>query len=174
MAKQRQEPRDDADPNAMALESAIIRIVTALRPVSGTQNVPLAELAGRVCAEDVIAPIDVPPFRASAMDGYAFRFSDATAPEFSLRIAGRSLAGHPGIDALDAGTCQRITTGARVPDDADTVVQQEDINTIDDTHLRINELPSRGENVRVAGSDTPAGDTLVKSGQLMRGADAAV
>lgn len=174
MADHRLMPRNDADPNAMPLEVAVAYIASSLEPVLGVEPTKLVAIAGRVAAQDVVAELAVPPFRASAMDGYAFRHADVQGVDDVLAIAGTSLAGHPGSDQLDTGCCQRITTGARVPDEADTVVQQEDVTRSPDGLVHINELPPDGENVRDAGSDTPAGTTLLKAGTLVRGADAAV
>lgn len=180
MTEDRPTQRSDADPNAMPLSAAIAHIVARLDPVSGDEPVPLYEALGRIAACDIIAELDVPPFRASAMDGYAFRHADAANSKTPLSLTGRSLAGHPGPDHIAPGCCQRITTGARVPDEADTVVQQEDVTLIagevsDQSHqVVINTLPDKGEHVRAAGSDTPTGTRLITTGHALRGADAAV
>lgn len=174
MAKQTDPVRSDADPNAMPLQAAIDTILAALGPVSGEETLRVGDAIGRVAKQAIRAAIDVPPFRASAMDGYAFRFDDVSGAGTQLQISGRSLAGHPGADTIPAGTCQRITTGARVPDEADTVVQQEDVHLQSDGSIVINELPQRGEHVRHAGSDTPAKAILVDCDHLLNGADLAV
>lgn len=174
MAKQSDPLRSDADPTAMPLQEAIDTIVASLEPIQGEESLAVGDAMGRVATRDIVAELAVPPFRASAMDGYACRHSDLAMPAARLQIAGRSLAGHPGPDELSNGSCQYITTGARVPDSADTVVQQEDVTVHDDAAITIDECPRRGENVRAIGSDTPAGTRLVETGQLLRGADLAV
>ncbi len=180
MAEDRPTPRSDADPNAMSLPAAVARILSSLEAVLEEESVGLAEAPGRIAARDLAAEIDVPPFRASAMDGYAFRHSDVAVSNGPLVVTGRSLAGHPGPDQLARGSCQRITTGARVPDQADTVVQQEDVSlhmtdrSRAEDQILIETLPPSGEHVREVGSDTPAGTRLIEAGRLIRGADAAV
>jgi len=157
----------DADPNAIRIAEAQTRIRDALTPITDNQIVQSSNALGRVLAHAVTAPIDVPPFRSAAMDGYAFRHADATQPLF---VDGQSLAGHPGADHLTAGQCQRITTGARVPDDADTVVMQENTHR-DGDQLNITQLPTPGFNVRVPGSDSACGEQLLAAGKTLRAAE---
>jgi len=163
-------PRDDADPNALPLDEARRRILAALVPIDEHEQLSLLQANGRIAARRIVAPGDVPPFRASAMDGFAYRHAD---PGTRRRIVARSLAGHPGPDALAEGGCQRITTGARVPDEADTVVQQEDVALHDDT-IVIKEVPVPGLNVRAAGSAGLVGDVLVEPGDRLGSATLAV
>jgi len=164
------EPRDDADPNALPLGEARRRILAALRTIDEPDELPLLEAHGRIAARRITAPGDVPPFRASAMDGYAYRHAD---PGGHRDIVASSLAGHPGPDELTVGGCQRITTGARVPDQADTVVQQEDVTRLDGA-ITIEEHPVSGLNVREAGSAGKAGDVLVEPGERLGSASLAV
>lgn len=153
----------DADPNALDIQSALDHILEALPIVSLTEEVPLSQARGRVLATEVRSPMNVPPFRSSAMDGYALRHADITRP---LRQVGQSLAGHPGNDSLPQGCCQRIMTGARVPDEADTVVQQENVDT-DGEFIQLSVMPSKGLNVRAIGSDSQSGSTLLRIGQRL-------
>lgn len=153
----------DADPNAISIEEARARISNAL-PLMAENEYLSCDLAfGRITAEDVRSPISVPPFRASAMDGYAVRCVDTQA---NLALLGQSFAGHPGPDHLPAGTCQRITTGARVPDEADAVVQQENTQRIGDS-ITINKAPVLGLNIRLPGSDSQEGTLLIQAGSLL-------
>ena len=87
-------------------------------------NVPLQNALGRVLTRDIIAGRDQPPFAASAMDGYAVRSSDTPG---NLRLIGESAAGHGFEGQCEAGMAVRISTGAAMPDGADTVVIQEDV-----------------------------------------------
>ena len=165
------EPVDnDADPTAISIDEAKKRILERLTPCSDDESVECAAAAGRVCAEDVLTTSDVPSFRASAMDGYAVRVSECSRP---LQVHGQSLAGHPGEDRLPAGTAQRITTGARVPDDADAVVQHENA-TLESDNLLINFLPAPGLHIRQPGSDTSAGTKLIQLGDLIGPAEQAL
>ncbi len=160
----------DADPTALTIDAARAAILRALTPSSRTVRIPTAEALGRILATDVESPVDVPPFRASAMDGYALRFAEH---KTLLRISGASLAGHPEADSFPPECCVRVTTGARVPDDADTVVQQENVE-IQDNHVRVIKTPEKGLHVRVAGSDSAKGRRLLNHGARLGSAELAV
>jgi molybdopterin molybdotransferase len=122
-----------------------------------------------VAAEDVQAPVSLPPFHSSAMDGYACRSEDL-ATDATLRLVGESLAGHPFRGSLTAGQCIRITTGAAVPDSADTVVIQEDTRR-DDANVILTEVPVPGANIRAIGHDVRRGETIAHQGQLLNPMD---
>jgi molybdopterin molybdotransferase len=95
--------------------------------VAEIETVALDEADGRVTAADVVAPIALPSFDNSAVDGYAVRHADLAADgETRLRIAGRQMAGHPLTQPLKAGEAVRIFTGAPMAEGADTVFMQED------------------------------------------------
>jgi len=160
----------DADPSALTIEAARQRIFNALTPSTKTSEIPVREALGRILADDLLSNVEVPPFRASAMDGYALRFSEHTA---SLHIAGESLAGHPSTDSFPKSACIRITTGARVPDEADTVVQQENVD-VSDGYIRVTTAPTKGLHVRIAGSDSMKGCTLLTKGSRLGSAELAV
>lgn len=153
----------DEDPTAITIEEALTRIQNKLTIKEGVETIACHAARGRVLATDIRSPMSVPPFRASAMDGYALRVSES---HNSLRIDSKSLAGHPGVDTLPANGCQQITTGARVPDDADAVVQQENVSKEGDT-IRINSKPRHGLNIRMPGSDSSSGAILMMSGSLI-------
>src|SRR3954447_6821061 len=96
-------------------------------PVAEVETVPLATAGGRVIAHDVVAPIDLPPFDNSAVDGYAVRHADLDAgSERRLAVVERVTAGRAAVQALAAGNAVRIFTGAPMPAGADTVFMQED------------------------------------------------
>ena len=150
--------KNDSDPDAISIDQAKKRILARLTPCPDRESIKSAKAAGRVCAEDVLTTTDVPSFRASAMDGYAVRVNECSQ---QLQVHGQSLAGHPGDDRLPGGTAQRITTGARVPDDADAVVQHEN-TTLEHGNLVINVLPAPGLHIRQPGSDTCVGSKLLQ------------
>jgi len=102
-------------------------IVERVSPVGECETVTLREVMGRVLAEDIIAPVNVPPFDNSAVDGYAVRAANLDAKgETRLTIVDRIAAGHDATHALHGGEAIRIFTGAPMPDGADTVFMQED------------------------------------------------
>ena len=163
---------EDADPSALPLAEARRRVLAALAPVDAVETVALGEARGRTLAAGVVAAIDVPPFRASAMDGYAVR-GEGAGRDATLRVVAASLAGHPWDERLAPDECVRVTTGARVPDDADAVVQQENVErTGDDVRVLI--APASGHHVRATGSDSRLGETLAGPGARLGAAALAV
>ena len=161
-ANGRREPQDDSDPTALTIAEARARIDAAVPRIDDRERLPCAAASGRVLAVDVVSPMNVPRFRAAAMDGFAFRHADR---ERALAVVGRSLAGHPSGDRLARGECVRVTTGARVPDGADTVVQQENVACgADEDTVRITQVPDAGLHVRAIGSDSRRGTTLLAAG----------
>ena len=117
---------DDYDPNSMPVDKARAFIHQFLDPVTAHARVPVRDALGRVLAEDVVSPVDVPSHRNSAMDGWAMRFVDLDADgESTLEETGASFAGKPFMGTMKAGQCVRIMTGGVVPEGADTVIMQE-------------------------------------------------
>ncbi|WP_179343677.1 molybdopterin molybdotransferase MoeA [Winogradskyella ursingii] len=114
---------------------------------------------GLVLAEDIKSPINMPPFKQSSMDGYAFIHSENT----TFKIIEEVQAGSSKNIKLKSGEAVRIFTGARVPDDADTVVMQEHTNR-KDNQITINTLPRIGVNVRALGEQIKVGDIALKKG----------
>jgi molybdopterin molybdotransferase len=143
----------------LAVDEARARMLARIKALPA-ETVPLAQAIGRVLAEDVAAVGDQPPFRASAMDGWALRCADAPG---RLRITGESAAGHGYAGELAAGEAVRIFTGAAVPEGADTVVIQEDASR-DGDHVEVTEARA-GANIRPAAGDFAAGDALLLRGR---------
>lgn len=121
----------------------------------------------RVLASDVSAVIAQPPFDNAAMDGFALRHADlSTDGETVLELVGEQFAGGAAPPPVRAGQCVRITTGAPMPDGADTVVMKED-TALEGDRVRILEAPSAGRHVRRAGEDTAPGDLLASAGDVL-------
>jgi molybdopterin molybdotransferase len=136
-------------------------------PVPETETVPLAAAYGRVMASDVTAPISLPPFDNSAVDGYAVRAADLDrAAETKLAISGRVTAGRAAAQALTPGAAIRIFTGAPMPAGADTVFMQEDVRLEGETVLVPPGLEA-GANRRLAGEDVRAGAVLLPAGRRL-------
>ena len=162
---------DDYDPNSMSVEKARHYIREYLTPVSARETVPLRSALGRIVAEDIFSPHNVPNHDNSAMDGYAFNADDLqTSGETTLRIAGTAFAGKPFAGQAGRGECVRIMTGAVMPAGCDSVVMQERVKVQGDT-ISIGEGSKRGQNVRYAGEDLKQGQTVFAAGQLLRPAD---
>ncbi len=136
-------------------------------PVAETERVRLRGARGRVAAADVKAPVDLPPFDNSAVDGYAVRHADLSADgDSKLAIAGRLTAGARADIALKPGQAIRIFTGAAMPAGADTVFMQEDV-TVDGDHVIVPKGLKLGANRRLAGEDVPACQVALPAGTVL-------
>ncbi|WP_230533708.1 molybdopterin molybdotransferase MoeA [Microvirga roseola] len=144
------------------VEEALKRILDGIQPLEG-EPAPLAACAGRTLAEDVSALLDLPPFPASAMDGYALRSADVTQVPASLQVIGASAAGKRFPGTVGAGEAVRIFTGAPLPEGADAVVIQEDTEVSGD-RVVVKDLPRPGRHIREAGLDFRSGEVLLKAG----------
>jgi molybdopterin molybdotransferase len=136
-------------------------------PVDGRESVTLREAAGRVLAEDIVAPVNVPPFDNSAVDGYAVRAADLDGEgDKRLTIVDRVAAGHAASHALKAGEAIRIFTGAPMPAGADTVFMQEDCRA-EGGAVVVPPGLKRGANRRLAGEDMRAGAVALPAGRRL-------
>lgn len=160
---------DSIEQHMLSVEQARDTILQAVRPLTATEQVGLRQSLGRMLATDVLARLDVPACRNSAMDGYAFRHLDTDLCQ-RFQVAGIALAGHPFQGELDVGQCVRIMTGALVPVDADTVVMQEHVAREGDS-VTLQRPPKPGANVRHPGEDLHGGETLLPAGRKLNAAD---
>lgn len=158
---------DDYDPNAMSVAQARAFIQQFLQPVTETETVSLRESLGRMLATDIVSPCNVPNHNNSAMDGYAFRFSEGMKV---AKVIGTAFAGKPFNGVVKTGECVRIMTGAVIPQGADTVVMQEHIAIKSDS-ITLLELPKQAANIRLAGEDLKLGQTVLAKGNVMKPAD---
>ena len=111
----------------MTTAEALTHLTGRVSRVTADEAVPLTEALGRILAEDLVAPDDVPPHDNSAVDGYAVTFDDLDSEaDTRLPVRGRAAAGHPLGGPADRGTAVRIFTGAPMPEGLDTVMMQED------------------------------------------------
>jgi len=162
---------DDYDPNSMPVAKARAFIHQFLAPVSGLVRVPVRDALGRVVAEDILSPVDVPSHRNSAMDGWALRGADLKAEgETTLAEIGVAFAGKPFAGKVGAGQCVRIMTGGVVPEGADTVVMQERAKA-DGKSVTFAAGQKTGQNVREAGEDLKAGAVALRRGRMVRPAE---
>jgi molybdopterin molybdotransferase len=136
-------------------------------PVAENEHVPLHGARGRVVAQDVKAPVDLPPFDNSAVDGYAVQHADLQADkETKLAVSGRLTAGARANLAIKPGTAIRIFTGAAMPKGADTVFMQEDV-IVEGDRVTVPKGLKLGANRRLAGEDVPAGAIVLPSGTVL-------
>ncbi|MGQ0675798.1 MAG: molybdopterin molybdotransferase MoeA [Rhodospirillales bacterium] len=156
----------------MTVAEAWLLLSRRLKPVVRAERVPLRRAHGRVLAEDVAAPADIPPHDNAAVDGYAVYFEDLKpAGETRLPLVqGRAAAGHPFVGAVPRGTALRVFTGAVMPRGPDTVMMQEDCR-VEDGAVAIRPGIKRGANRRRAGEDIGKGATALKRGRRLRPQD---
>ena len=172
-------PWEDVE-RMLDVDEALEHVLSAFSPLPPI-SLPLLDAANLVLVRDVIARNDVPPFRNSAMDGYAVRAADTAAATWSkpveLTVSAHVAAGQPEVPRLGAGDAIRIMTGAMLPEGADAVVRFEET---DESVSRAQ--PGRAkvlvfraarpyDNVREAGEDVAAGTCVVCRGQALRPAD---
>ncbi|WP_458760157.1 molybdopterin molybdotransferase MoeA [Afipia sp. TerB] len=159
----------------MSIDDAVGIIASRVTPVSDLETVPVVQADGRVIAVDIRAPLPLPPFTNSAVDGYAVRSADlALAGQQPFSVTGRIQAGAEAGAPITPGHAVRIFTGAPMPRGADTVFMQEDVQ-IDDTGKAI--LPAGlkpGANVRPAGEDIARGSVALPAGRRLRPQDVAL
>ena len=136
-------------------------------PIAETERVSLHGARGRVVAHDISAPINLPPFDNSAVDGYAVRHADFHPDgETALPVSGRLTAGARANVSLKSGTAVRIFTGAAMPKGADTVFMQEDV-TVEGNRVTVPKGLKLGANRRLAGEDVAIGATVLPSGTVL-------
>jgi molybdopterin molybdotransferase len=150
----------------ISLEDARAAVIAAAVPLAAV-GVALGEARGLHLAADVVADVALQPFDNSAMDGYAVRAGDLAAARpgapVSLALGGESRAGQPATTAVGPGEAIAISTGAMLPDGADTVVRVEDTSRAD-SRVEFLVSPVPGANVRRAGEDVAAGATVLRRG----------
>jgi molybdopterin molybdotransferase len=146
----------------LSVDEALVQLLAVAKPVAGVEEVPALEATGRVLAKPQRSTMDVPPLDNSAMDGFAFRFSDLGK---KLRVSQRIMAGAVG-GPVEPGTAARIFTGAPIPPGADTVVMQE-FCEVEGDFITIRNEPAKGEWVRRAASDIKKGGEILAAGKRL-------
>ena len=159
----------------MTIEDAHALFDARLVAVVGTEDVPVSDADGRILAEDCVAPVDVPPFPNSAVDGYAVRFADLRASDATILPVGAVVtAGGSSEGVSVAGSAVRIFTGAPMPAEADTVFMQEDVHVLPDGRVSLPLGLKRGANSRDAGEDAAKGSSIIPAGRRLRPQDLAL
>jgi molybdopterin molybdotransferase len=153
----------------LSADQLLENLLQRARGVTETEAVAVTAALGRVLAKPQTSAITVPPLDNSAMDGYAVRVADVTAPGVRLPVTQRILAGAVG-EPLMRGTAARIFTGAPVPSGADAVLMQEYCSAQGATVV-INALPRPGDNIRRAGEDIEAGAQILAAGTRVGAAE---
>jgi molybdopterin molybdotransferase len=159
----------------MSVDDAVAIIATRLCAVEDIETVALRDADGRILARDTAAPLPLPPFTNSAVDGYAVRSRDLFgSAEHSFPVEGRVQAGASADQAIKQGHAIRIFTGAPMPDQADTVFMQEDVRIDRAGGVVLPPGLKAGANVRPAGEDIAAGTVALPAGRRLRPQDIAL
>jgi molybdopterin molybdotransferase len=159
----------------MSVDEAVAIIAARVTAVPDIETVALMQADGRILATDISAPLPLPPFTNSAVDGYAVRGGDlVSGQEAAFPVTGRVQAGASAGEAIKPGHAMRIFTGAPMPEGADTVFMQEDVRLDADGRVVLPAGLRPGANVRPAGEDIPAGHSALAAGQRLRPQDIAL
>jgi len=158
----------------LSVDDAVDIIAAKVTPVQEVESIPLVAADGRILAHDVAAPLPLPPFTNSAVDGYAVHGSNMPQEkERAFPVKGRVQAGAE-AQAVRPGEAVRIFTGAPMPEGTDTVFMQEDVRLDAKGDVVLPAGLKSGANVRPAGEDIPQGHVALKAGQRLRPQDVAL
>lgn len=159
----------------MSVDEAVSMIASRVEAVTDTEWVDLTEADGRILSADIRAPLALPPFTNSAVDGYAVRSADLPQDnEQSFPVSGRIQAGSPASGGIRAGEAIRIFTGAPMPAGADTVFMQEDVHLDAAGNVVLPPGLKAGANVRPVGEDIAEGHAALLAGRWLRPQDIAL
>ena len=159
----------------MSVDEAVGIIASRVTAVQDIETLPLTRADGRILAHDIAAPLPLPPFTNSAVDGYAVRSEDLPLDEaMAFPVTGRIQAGASVGAAIEPGHAVRIFTGAPMPQGADTVFMQEDVRIEADGKVVLPPGLKPGANVRPAGEDIAAGYAALAVGRRLRPQDVAL
>lgn len=136
-----------------------LKIIYEKTGLSRCENTDIASAYGKILAENVFSPIHMPPFRQSAMDGFALKLNGSS----TYLIKGEVKAGDNSNFSLNQGEAVRIFTGAMVPDDADAIVIREHVE-VDGAHVYLNKVPAVEANIRPMGEQVKKGDAVLNKG----------
>lgn len=159
---------DAQETEAYTLSTALQYLLTSLpnpKYPEAVEQIALMQSLGRILAQPIYSPVNVPAQTNSAMDGYAIRGVDLQETELksTLTVIGTAFAGHPFTGTVARGQCVRIMTGAVIPDGADTVLMQERV-TVQGDKIQFQTGENSGQNVRYAGEDVAIGQQVLAAG----------
>jgi molybdopterin molybdotransferase len=158
----------------MSVDEAVGLIASRVAAVPDIESVALPDADGRILAKDLLAPLPLPPFTNSAVDGYAVSSRHLPqAEEQAFPVTGRVQAGASAQAPVKPGEAMRIFTGAPMPEGADTVFMQEDVR-VEEGNVVLPAGLKPGANVRPAGEDIPLGHAALRTGQRLRPQDVAL
>ena len=156
-------------PDLLAVDHALAAII-AMLPHTGTTTLSLNDALGYTLSRDVVAHLTLPPQAVSAMDGYAVRSEDVSTLPCKLTRIAESAAGHPWVGKIITGQAVRVFTGAAIPDGADTIVIQEDVDQVveqNGVEITVRSAEPTGRYIRPAGLDVKKGQVILPAGPLL-------
>jgi molybdopterin molybdotransferase len=165
---------DDTEAGILSVDEARQRILSDITPITAMEKIALRTALGRVLAEDVISPLNVPSHTNSAMDGYAVSIADLTRGISHYECIGTAYAGQPYKKQCQPGQCVRIMTGAPVPEGTDTIIMQEQAEVLPKNIIQFEGKHHSGQNIRLAGEDISLGSSVINSGHRILPADLGV
>ena len=158
---------NEFDPNALEEIEAINKIIGAVKPLESSEKVCIKNALHRTISSTIRAPINVPSFRNSAMDGYAINLNDLKANNFRLSEVGVSFAGKPFTSSLRKGETVRVMTGALIPKNADAVIMKEMVSSKGKIINFTNNI-IENQNIRFIGEDIKKGEIVFKRGDEIK------
>ncbi len=156
-------------PDLLPFTQAIENMLSQITPVTERLNLDITQAMNYVLAQNIASPLNVPNHDNSAMDGYAFAL-DSLHQSNTLTLVGRSMAGAPYEGACKLGECIRIMTGAKMPNDCDSVEMQENVQ-VSDNDITFLKEKQRGSHVRKAGEDIQLGQKVLTKGHQLSAVD---
>ncbi len=147
----------------VSFSEAIKIAIESIEPIKEVEKLEYNKLLNRVTAQDIYATKNLPSYNNSAMDGYAFKHKDINKP---LKVARVIYAGDIAESSLNDGECYKIMTGAKVPDDADTIAPKEICEVTDDV-VTIKKEIKRFNALRFKGEEVKEGEVLIKRGEIL-------
>ena len=157
-----------------AISTLIQDIQLQAKRSDAMERLPLKQCLGRILANDILSPINVPATDNSAMDGFAFNSKDLKTDreQIYLRIVGTVYAGQTSVPPTQASECIKIMTGAMMPPDCDTVIPQEFTKSSEEGSITFAKDTVRaGENRRLRGEDLQAGKPAIQQGRILKASD---
>lgn len=160
--------------SGLSVEEAQNRIYRQLTTPATVEDLPLEQSSWRILAKEIAASINVPPYRGSAMDGYAIAAGQLPdSGRVELTVVGAVYAGQVFNRSIATDECVRIMTGAPLPPGTDSVIIQEDVEVVENK-IRFSAPVSTGQNVRHPGEDICKGDLVLAAGRRLTPADLGV
>lgn len=144
----------------ISFQEAYNTVISNTKPLSKTENILLAHSIGRVLAQNVVSDVNMPPFRKTAVDGYACRMADLNE---KLEVVEVIPAGFMPTKIIETGQCSKIMTGAPIPTGADCVIMVEETKVLDENHIEFTGKSTKA-NICELGEDIRVGDLSIEKG----------